>query len=1402
MIVKRGSRPKTSEEQLRINPKRASGLTEYRKASIESDIERGLIKEGLSYESSRLNKMPQNIHNASLDDEGLKRSAWLPGSDGRSYSSRETSNAVGAIVHSASHIEKEVLKASTLIKQSTLGSSGVGSVGVGTSAGSSYERLAPEVYSPLFTMANLNLPRDKLTINAWCRNFFQLHPIVRNAITLHSTYPISKLNLKCQDKRVLDFFETMIEEMDLVSALSDISLEYWKLGEKIKGSSLITMADGSVKPIAEIEIGDIVLTHLGNKKKVINKFIKPTNVVKEEHLKVYKISVVGLPESLIISGKHPILHTSLDNIKCDTPSCNNKKIRILPRRKQCSNCRKIHNRDISPEFIETNNIKINDIVYSPFNSDEEDNFNSELCYIMGFWLAEGCYCKSKKDYDGIKFTSYDKKFIDDNLSPLLKKCFGFSGTTYVSRNSNKCDHLLRSKKRNGHKIAEFFMEHCGEYSKEKQLSETIMSLPIELQKHLLAGFIDGDGCIDQSNGHIIISTSSKNLANQFTLMLRRLGIHPTCSKINAKDNISDKYRIKIVANESYKFKTYLKTNKNDLLRETKWCSPNSSLYKNWQMLSIKKVEDITNKFNENFMYDIEVEDDHSYVANGVAVHNCFPFAELNENTGKWSKIVIQNPDYVHVKKTVLSGDPIITLKPDAVLQRLVFSNNPADSQLRKQIPEKILYHIRAGQDIPLDNFNISHLKILSSPYDVRGTSIIVSVFKDLMLYDKLRECFPVSTEVLTKDGFKFYDDISKNDEIATMNQETGELEFQKYINRTDYEFNGELYHFYGKKIDIMVTPNHRMWLAKKKTHYNGYNDFQFVRAEDVKKGCFYKSKASIDKYVGKEISNINLFDQKIPIEDYLEFLGYMISEGCIHYNNKTQNYKISICQNNNSKDYKYIKKSIIKIADMLNLHCGEYVSANKQGYSSNNDITTWSISRKIIAEHFMNEIGYGSGNKHVPFWTKQLSPRLLKILLNALVKGDGSEIESKYKNGSTAYRYNTISKRLADDIQEIVFKCGYAPHLIVDKNGYGKEFYLITWSDSNYGKEPVIYGNNNYNGASIEKIPYNGRVFCFEVSNGLFITRNNGLMTIQGNSKFAQADGMINPVTLIKVGGNTEGEYRATQEDLEFYRQMFEEAQYDKDAKIITHAGVTVERVGFSGQVLDIASDLEFITKNIYTGLMVPPAVIDTESAVYSSASIGLEVLRQRYFNFRNMIARWLINKIFAPISEIQGFYEYRNKEKHLIVPEIEWNQMNLYDLQDYISNITGMVSAGQASVQSLYKSLGISYEDEKIKMRREAIDKAIKMREENSLSGMSLTELRSLDPEKPIMEPIDSKERSQMTPPEAGGDLGMGGTGGMGGVAPGGLPELAPPPGEMVGGGGAEGGGMTPPPLGPGAGV
>jgi hypothetical protein len=169
------------------------------------------------------------------------------------------------------------------------------------------------------------------------------------------------------------------------------------------------------------------------------------------------------------------------------------------------------------------------------------------------------------------------------------------------------------------------------------------------------------------------------------------------------------------------------------------------------------------------------------------------------------------------------------------------------------------------------------------------------------------------------------------------------------------------------------------------------------------------------------------------------------------------------------------------------------------------------------------------------------------------------------------------------------------------------------------------------------------------------------------------------------------------------------------------------------------------------------------------------------------MMAKWLVNKIFAPISEIQGFYEYKNGKKRLIVPEVEWNQMNLYDLNDYIQQITGLVGSKQVSVQTLYRSLGLNYEEENVKMRQEMIDNSIRQREEQALASMSLSELRTLDPEKEITEAVGEEQTAAMPAPESAAVTEA-------------LPELSPPPAPILGPGAGtpEVAGGTPP-LGPG---
>jgi len=118
---------------------------------------------------------------------------------------------------------------------------------------------------------------------------------------------------------------------------------------------------------------------------------------------------------------------------------------------------------------------------------------------------------------------------------------------------------------------------------------------------------------------------------------------------------------------------------------------------------------------------------------------CYPYAELDENHGIWDFVICHNPDFINVVTNPVRRDPIITLTPDDSLKKLVTSTDPNDRILRQDIPTEVLFQIQQGLNIPLDNFNVSQLKMLSSPYDTRGTSLLTSCYRDLMLYDKIRE---------------------------------------------------------------------------------------------------------------------------------------------------------------------------------------------------------------------------------------------------------------------------------------------------------------------------------------------------------------------------------------------------------------------------------------------------------------------------------------------------------------------------------------------------------------------------------------------------------------------------------------------------------------------------------------
>lgn len=303
------------------------------------------------------------------------------------------------------------------------------------------------------------------------------------------------------------------------------------------------------------------------------------------------------------------------------------------------------------------------------------------------------------------------------------------------------------------------------------------------------------------------------------------------------------------------------------------------------------------------------------------------------------------------------------------------------------------------------------------------------------------------------------------------------------------------------------------------------------------------------------------------------------------------------------------------------------------------------------------------------------------------------------------------------------------------------------------------------------------KISPYEVRGTSLITgifKNLMLMDRIRESKFAQTDDMINPLRIFKVGGGVSA-YQPTPADLEGWRHVIEDASSDKNFKLITHDGFTVETVGAGTGIYDTGADITQLIKEMYIGLMVPSVLMDGGGDItYANGGVALDALKSRYFSFRNYLTDWLRRKVFAPIAKINNFYEVVDGKKILQVPDIDWNHMSLFDTNDYIAQLVTLATASpspKGSVQTLYKSLGLEYEDEQRKMRREAIDAAILAKEVASLQTMSLTDLRALTDESEIKESKEAPLPGETQAPVPGESMG-----GLGGISAPPNPGPTPP--------------------------
>jgi thymidylate synthase ThyX len=372
-------------------------------------------------------------------------------------------------------------------------------------------------------------------------------------------------------------------------------------------------------------------------------------------------------------------------------------------------------------------------------------------------------------------------------------------------------------------------------------------------------------------------------------------------------------------------------------------------------------------------------------------------------------------------------------------------------------------------------------------------------------------CYDDETEVLTTEGWKSWPKVDGSEVFGTLNPETGELEYQQATSVFHGEYSGPMYRVRSEQVDLLVTPNHRMWVQRFDTQAakRGEQPFGVEQATDIlHKRVEYQKSA---RWTGRTPRSVLIPPterawqrsdngascvrrypaRSFPVEPFARFLGYYLAEGSVN------GHQIVLSQNRGP-----VLEQMTQTIRAMGLPA--YVPTSGLGCVR----TQCAPLRDMLAA-----LGH-SHEKRVPHMVQEWAPETIRIFLEAMIEGDGTTHHTF--NHRVIY---TSSPEMADDLQVLAIKAGWSANVrIDDRTGLervmpsGQRFrnlrpcYVVSILTRrltplvNHGRHTAPSRYLNAAGYNDGFEPYQGRVHCVKVPNGLLFVRRNGKPVVSANT--------------------------------------------------------------------------------------------------------------------------------------------------------------------------------------------------------------------------------------------------------------------------------------------------------------
>jgi glycosyltransferase involved in cell wall biosynthesis len=363
----------------------------------------------------------------------------------------------------------------------------------------------------------------------------------------------------------------------------------------------VLMGDGETCFISAIKPGDTVFTRLG-KQKVIQVH---KNMYNGEIINISREGIRG--QRLCLTPNHPVLCIRKENAYSGPRKA--RKLSTLP----------------EINWVNAGDLRTGDFVaYRKIGLDELPDkheivvngftipLNSEIGFLFGWFLAEGhIYNHQLLGETGFGVCGSGKeKSILEKFDLLMQKYFGCAGTTLTKRPDKELWEIEFFDR----KVAKIFNILLGSRSRDKSINSLLFVNNKEFLLSMFASYFEGDGTVTENS--IRCRTVSHALGKHLYKISTLLGFHT-----NLTFDKQHNYELAIYGVDAYNV-----TNKWLVKDKGTFAELTRSERFETDRFIFTKIVGIEKSFHDGFVYNIGVENDHSYVMNDFVVHNCYTHA--------------------------------------------------------------------------------------------------------------------------------------------------------------------------------------------------------------------------------------------------------------------------------------------------------------------------------------------------------------------------------------------------------------------------------------------------------------------------------------------------------------------------------------------------------------------------------------------------------------------------------------------------------------------------------------------------------------------------------------------------------------------------------------------------------